>query len=143
MPVGAIYRDNESAEFFDAATRGVLAAQRCHTCATWQFPQPFTPSTARCRHCNGTDLSWEPTSGSGTLVTWTQLHRTLGGASDAVTTVGIVELEEGPWVHTQIGGAVERGEGWQVGAQMQVAFESADDGEPVPFFLGVSDEATG
>jgi uncharacterized OB-fold protein len=135
MPVGPILRDDESAEFFDATADRKLLVQHCAVCGHKQYPLPFAPSVRRCRACASRNLSWEPAAGTGTLVSWTHIHGKPGkdGSPAPVTTVGIVELDEGPWVHTQLRVAPDHA--LRVGDALQVDFDRAEGGEAVAVFV--------
>ena len=125
----AIARDEASAAFFDAAAEGTLLLRRCPTCG-----EVFAPHQARC--ADGSELSWEPSAGRGTLVSWAvdplpavdeQLATPAGG-----TCLGLVELAEGPWLHAAIvdvdPAVLHEGEA------LQVRFVRPGGGEPVPAF---------
>lgn len=133
MAVGLIARDDESAEFFDATSENTLVIQQCTKCSHLQYPLPFAPSTARCRNCSHTDLSWQPVSGEGHLISWTHLHRKPNndGTPAPVTTVAIIELNEGPWIHTQLSAVPES---LHAGDRMHVTFDRAEGGEAIPLF---------
>ncbi|HEU0102403.1 MAG TPA: OB-fold domain-containing protein [Mycobacteriales bacterium] len=132
--LGVMVRDEETAPFFDAAAGGRLAVQQCARCGSRQFPQPFTPGTDRCHSCLSPEVSWEPVSGQGTLVTWTVLRGrpAADGTPAPATVVGVVELAEGPWVHTQLRGVDETA--LAAGQPFTVAFEQPEGGEPLPVF---------
>ncbi len=133
MPVSVIARDDESAEFFDATAQGTLVVQSCATCGHLQYPLTFAPAVIRCRNCGSAELSWVPVAGNGSLVTWTHIHRRPrpDGTPAPVTTVGVVELDEGPWVYTQLRSVPDE---LHAGDRVQVAFERADGGEALPVF---------
>jgi uncharacterized OB-fold protein len=133
MPVGPIARDGESAEFFEAAANNVLLVQQCEQCGHRQYPLPFAPSVGRCRACGSITLTWQAASGSGRLISWTHLHRkpSKDGTPTAVTTVAIVELDEGPWVFTQLDADPDT---LHAGDPVTVSFDRADGGEAVPVF---------
>jgi uncharacterized OB-fold protein len=133
MAVGPIARDDESAEFFEAAANNVLLVQHCGQCGHRQYPLPFAPSVGRCRACGSTAVTWQAASGSGRLVSWAHLHGRPGKDTSPapVTTVAIVELDEGPWVFTQLHadpGTLHAGD------PVTVSFDRADSGEVVPVF---------
>lgn len=132
--LGVMVRDDETAAFFDAAGDGKLVVQLCGNCGYRQFPQPFTPSTERCHNCAGTELSWQPVSGRGSLVTWTVLQGrpAADGTPAEVAVVGVVELDEGPWVHTQLRDVDPAA--LTAGMPLAVAFETPEGGEPLPVF---------
>lgn len=94
-----IERDTKSAPFFDAAARGELLIKRCQHCA-----QALPPEAVVCTTCAHTDLAWTAAAGTGTLVSWTVVHRAPNRAYAELVpyTVGIVELAEGPWLHGRV-----------------------------------------
>ncbi len=92
MNLPDMVRDDESAAFFDGTARGELMVKRCDACG-----HHVRPITIACTACHGADLSWAATVGTGTLVSWTVVH---GRGDDVVA--GIVELDEGPWIHARL-----------------------------------------
>ena len=92
MNLPDMVRDDESAPFFDGAARGELMVKRCDACG-----HHVRPVAIACTACHGTDLSWAASAGTGTLVSWTVVH---GRGDDVVA--GIVELDEGPWIHARL-----------------------------------------
>lgn len=64
LPLPQISQDN--AEFYAAAARGELRFQRCTPCRRFRhYPRPACP------YCLSRDFTWEPSSGRGTIYTWT------------------------------------------------------------------------
>jgi uncharacterized OB-fold protein len=122
VTVVEVVRDEESAEFFDGTARGELMVKRCDACGHW-----LRPDAIACSRCRGSALSWAVASGRGTLVTWTVPH----GAEREPPVAGLVELEEGPWLHGRLVD-VDPAE-LTVGDAFAVAFEDAGD-ERVPVF---------
>lgn len=123
MPVGAIARDDASAEFFDATARGELLVRRCDGCG--QF---LPPPSEQCSGCHGTALSWSPVAGGAQVVSWSVVR---GRDVDPVV-VGLVELDEGPWLHGQLVDADPAAVA--VGVRLAVGFERPEGGEAVPVF---------
>ena len=80
-----------------------------------------------CPHCASPELSWAPAAGTGTVVTWSVVH-TKGLPN---VTVGIVELDEGPWVQLQLVGDLPAD---LHDLRVRVAFEHPEGGEAVPVF---------
>jgi uncharacterized protein len=117
-----IERDDESVEFFDGTTRGELMIKRCNACGHYLRPDAIV-----CTQCHDDDLVWTAASGRASLVSWIVVHR--AEAEPAV--VGLVELEEGPWLHTGLVD-VDRAQ-LAVGDALEVGFERAGD-EYVPIF---------
>ena len=56
----------DDAEFWAAARRGELRFQRCAACKRFRhYPRPTCPA------CLASDFTWEPSTGRGTVYTWT------------------------------------------------------------------------
>ncbi|WP_370937371.1 Zn-ribbon domain-containing OB-fold protein [Amycolatopsis sp. cg13] len=122
----AIQRDTKSAPFFDAAARDELVIKRCTGCG-----QALPPEALVCTTCAGTALDWIPAEGSGTLLTWTTVHRAPNRAyTDLVPyTVGIVELSEGPWLYARVDTARPSPD-----LPLRAEFVHPGDGESYPVF---------
>jgi uncharacterized protein len=129
--VTRVERDAASAEFFDAAAEGRLLVRRCTGCGAW-----YPPQQRRCP--DGGDVAWAAASGRATLVSWAaepvrDAWRELAAAGGERCVVALVELEEGPWLHSAMPGvdpAVLR-----TGLPLTVRFPRIGEGEPVPVFL--------
>jgi uncharacterized protein len=120
-----IIRDEASAPFFDAAQAGRLLIRRCGACGHWVAPYLRTGATLdRCPACTADRLQWAEATGRGTLITWTVVHR----GEDAAP-VGVVELEEGPWLTARLDGGDSP---LAAGMDLVVEFVRPGDGEPVP-----------
>jgi uncharacterized OB-fold protein len=121
-------RDEVTAPFFDAAARDELLIRRCRPCT---HPEP--PEARTCGVCGAVELDWVPASGRARLVTWTVVHRAphpdFAGAVPYVA--GVVELEEGPWLHTRI---LDDPAPLRAEAAMRVAFVHPEQGESIPAF---------
>ena len=64
LPLPQPSKDN--AEFYAAAARGELRFQRCTPCRRFRhYPRPACP------YCLSLEFTWEPSSGRGTVYTWT------------------------------------------------------------------------
>jgi uncharacterized OB-fold protein len=81
--------------YFSWHERGEFRLQRCRNCARWQHPP-----LATCPACGSQDFVWEPTSGRGTVFSWTVTRYPLVPAfTDLLPYVNaVVETEEGPRV---------------------------------------------
>ena len=118
--------------FWEAAERGELAVQRCPACGRWiHYPR------AVCLGCGGTQLSFEPVSGNGTLYSWSWAHRPAGRAfaDKQPYLVALVELEEGVRMMTTLDDVDP--DDLTVGMPVRLSrFEpTAEDGPPVPIFM--------
>lgn len=74
---------------------GTLCIQQCASCGVWRHPpRKF------CASCFSADVSFEPVSGAGTVLSWAVSHRSLdpGWHEQAPYATLLIELEEGPRV---------------------------------------------
>ncbi|MBC6460499.1 OB-fold domain-containing protein [Actinomadura sp. HBU206391] len=74
--------------------------KRCADCDRW-----FAPDASGCADCGGTDLVWTRAGGAATLVSWAVSHarpRDDGSATPPPALLALVELAEGPWLHTRL-----------------------------------------
>jgi uncharacterized OB-fold protein len=130
-----IARDEPSAPFFDAAADGRLLIRRCAACGHWIAPYMRMGVTLdRCPACTSDRLEWAEASGRGTLVTWTVVHQAGRRRADdehGAHPVGVVELDEGPWLTARLDAD---GTDLAAGMELQVAFVRPGGGEPVPVF---------
>jgi uncharacterized OB-fold protein len=126
-----IERDESSAEFFDAARDGRLLVRRCPACA-----RLFPPHQASCP--DGDELEWADAAGTATLITWSVDHGAaispeLTSATGEGEVIAIVELTEGPWLHTAV--PDDDPDTLEAGMPMRVRFVTLGGGEPVPTFV--------
>jgi uncharacterized OB-fold protein len=99
--LGVLRRDGRTDPFFDGAAADRLVIRRCEECGRW-----FAPDASGCFSCGGDRLTWAPAAGTATLVSWAVSHprpRDDGAARPPVL-LGLVELTEGPWLHTRLDG---------------------------------------
>ena len=129
-----VERDEASAAFFDAAGEGRLVIRRCTTCG-----HLYPPHQTTCP--DGGPLEWVEAAGTATLVTWSVDHG--AGISPELTSatgdgevIAIVELAEGPWLHTAVPGVDPAA--LVAGMPMRVGFRALGGGEPVPTFVPVT-----
>ena len=125
MPVGAIIRDDQSSDFFEGTRRGELLLRHCLDCGHWCAPQQQS-----CTACHSAALEWLPSSGRGRIVTFGVVHSR--GNPSSQTVVAVVELDEGPWLQTQMIGT-DPGT-LQIGDGVTVGFERPEGGEALPVF---------
>ena len=79
-------------EFYQFCKQHTLHFQRCADCGTWRH----MPRES-CNQCGSFEWSWEPSSGRGTIFSWTVIHRALhpGFNDDLPYAAVVVELDEG------------------------------------------------
>lgn len=89
----------DSAPFWDAAFRGELRMQQCAECGHVRFPPALL-----CARCLSESCEWVRLSGRGTVYSWIVVHQSQHPAfnADVPYNVAIIELEEGPRLHTNI-----------------------------------------
>ncbi|WP_203336977.1 Zn-ribbon domain-containing OB-fold protein [Nocardioides limicola] len=119
-----IERDHKSAAFFDAAAEDRLVIRRCIGCR-----QALPPEAVVCTTCAGTDLEWVQAEGTGLLASYTVVHRAPHPAYRVPYTIGVVELDEGPWLYARV-----NAESPTVGLPVRVAFRHPEEGESFPVF---------
>lgn len=131
--VPAVLRDADTAAFFDGTARGELLIRHCVVCGEYGALQERS-----CPSCGSQELTWTPARGTGTLVSWTAVHGRppKDGGPASRTTVGLVELTEGPWLHARVVDAGQTAP--TTGAAVTVSFErptaDAPGAEAVPVF---------
>lgn len=89
----------DTAEFWAGTTRGVLLLERCPDCQTviWYPRGGFCPS------CGGFSAVTFEAAGTGTVYSFTVVHRGLGEYAGVTPfVIAYVELDEGPRVMTNI-----------------------------------------
>ena len=128
MTVGVIRRDAASEPFFEGTAQGELRVRGCRRCGHRSMPQ-----SRQCPACRSTELDWVAASGRATVVSWAVVHGRPGpyGGPDR-TVVALVELEEGPWLHTQLDVDPDA---VTVGQALRVRFDTPEGGEAVPVFV--------
>src|SRR3954471_21803280 len=86
-----------SRPFWDACGEGRYLIQTCAACGhRHSTPQDF------CLSCHQTNLTWEPASGYGAIYSFTIVWRPQTAAFDVPYVVAIVELDEGPFLITNV-----------------------------------------
>ena len=115
--------------FWEGAANGKLLFQRCGNCR-----HAFLPGREECPECLNPNLAWEESSGRGTLYSWVVYHRAYGPAYQARVpyTVGIVALEEGPRLASNIVGMSDP-ESLAIDQPLVLQIET-DDGIAIPRF---------
>jgi uncharacterized protein len=81
-------------EFYErAAATGRLHLQRCDTCGQWRHPPRIL-----CPSCGSDSWSWQPSSGEGSVFSWTITHQAVDPAfaDELPYAVVVVEMAEGP-----------------------------------------------
>lgn len=111
--------------FWEHARSHRLAMQVCTTCGDVHFP-----ASPVCPKCLSDAQEWRPVSGRSRLESWVEFHRAYwpGFAPDLPYRVGVVKLEEGPLLASNLIGDAE------IGDLLEVVFERATDEVTLPKF---------
>jgi uncharacterized OB-fold protein len=119
----------DSATYWEAAHKGELRMQRCQDCGHVRFPPAVL-----CARCLSEDHEWIKLSGHGTVFSWIVVHQSQHPAFNADTpyNVAIVELEEGPRLHSHIVGCANAD--IRIGMPVEVVFTRVSDEVTLPEF---------
>lgn len=94
MALAPVVRDEFSAPFFDAAADGRLMLRFSPSSGEWS-----EPNARFCSVTQADDLEWRESAGRGRLVSWTvKPGRSRDGNTTPDVVIGLVELDEGPWL---------------------------------------------
>ncbi len=128
LPKPAAFRDVGTAGFFDGAAEGKLMLQHCETCGKYSLTGVFY-----CPYCLSS-VQWKPSSGRGTIHTWTLNHQVAHPAFAEETPYlsGTVELEEGPLLLVRL--IDLKPEELSIGLPVRVRFINPNEGEAIPAF---------
>jgi len=89
----------DSKPFWEGCQRQELLLQRCDDCGFHRFP----PSVL-CPRCMSMNSQWVKASGKAKVFSWEVTHQAFYPAWDTPFSVAILELEEGPRIHSNIVG---------------------------------------
>jgi uncharacterized OB-fold protein len=121
--------DDDTRPFWDAARDGRLLIKRCASCGrAHHYPRPFCP------YCWSRDVDWEQARGSGTVYTFSVVHKNdLPPFNERVPYVAaIVELDEGPRMMTNVVDCAI--DDVEVGMPVEVTFRAIDEDVTIPVF---------
>ena len=113
-----------------------LRMQRCEECGHIRFP----PSVL-CPRCLSEESEWTRLSGRGRVWSWVVFHRAYypGYAADVPYNTAIVELDEGPRMHSNIVDC--ENDDIHIGMPVEVVFERLDDELWLPKFRPIAGAA--
>jgi uncharacterized OB-fold protein len=120
---GTARRDERSRPWFDALAHDMLLIRRCPQCG-----HHSRPDAAACPACQADELEWVTAAGTGTVLSVVVDH---GGEDPAF--LGLVELDEGPWLAVRLIADAPPVPGSRVVLQVL----TPGDGEPIPGFAVV------
>lgn len=113
----------ENQPYFDATARGELLLGRCDACG-----EPHFYPRVLCPHCFSDRVRWEAARGTGTIYSYSTLHR---GVPEPYT-IAYVTLDEGVTMMTNIVGCDPAA--LTIGQRVRVVFKEAEGGVKVPMF---------
>lgn len=124
-------RGTHTAPFWEGAKQGKLMLPRCRDCnrVHW-YPRHICPI------CHSMNLEWIEASGRGTVHTFAVQHMAFGPwAKEAPYVTAYIDLKEGDRMLTVLLGVDPmKPEEIQIGAEVAVEFEQADDDTFIPFW---------
>ena len=124
--------DGLSAQFYAYCKQSALHFQRCSDCATFRHvPREMCPV------CNSFNWEWAPSSGKGTVYTWTVVNRALHPAFADATPMApvVVEMEEGVRLLANMLDCPP--EELTIGMPVEIAFEAVTEDVTLPRFRRV------
>ena len=112
---------------WEGCRRGELLVQRCVDCGHYVFiPQPA------CTRCLSDNLEWVPSSGSGTIYSYTVVHRPQQPVFEVPYAIAIIEMAEGWHMLSNIVGCPP--EDVRIGMPVEVEFRRMSDEITLPLF---------
>jgi uncharacterized OB-fold protein len=119
--------------FWDGCRTGKLMLQRCTDLACGHFV--FYPRVC-CPYCGGGELTWQQASGTGSLKSWTIVHRPGHAAFmvDAPYVFAAVTLAEGPLMYGRIQVSPDS-MSLSMGSMLRVVFPHVTKGGVIPAFV--------
>jgi hypothetical protein len=129
MPAPAVSRDTLG--WWQAAAERRLVVQACRSCGRRQLPPG-----PRCRRCRADDLGWDAVPGTGTVYTYTVVHRAPlpSLAARGPYVVVVVELDDGQGARL-VSNLVEAApDAVHVGMPVEVVWDDLAAGLVVPRF---------
>jgi uncharacterized OB-fold protein len=110
----------DSKPFWDACQKKELLLQKCDDCGFYRFP----PSVL-CPRCMSTNFHRTKVSGKAKIFSYQVTYQAFYPAWDTPHVVAIVELEEGPRMHTNIVGC--KIEDIHIDMPVELVFEKVED----------------
>jgi uncharacterized OB-fold protein len=114
--------DAGNTEFWTGGKRGELLICRCGSCRRW-----LHPPVPVCRFCLSTDVTSEPSSGRGTVLTYTINRQPWLPLLPPPYVIAVIGLDDDPDLRmtSRLVGVVP--EHVAVGMRVEVSFEEAED----------------
>lgn len=111
---------------------GRLICPKCSSCGRWFFRPELV-----CPNCNSLNWRWEDAAGTGVVEGLTTIHRAPHPSLPVPLVLASVQLDEGPYLLTNIVGDVERA---KIGVRVQVVFNERRGDWILPQFEPLPEE---
>ena len=122
-------RNPETEHFWEGAKRGQLVLQKCCACTCVYFPpRPFCPK------CSSREVRPFAASGRATLYSFVINHRPRPDWPQEPHSIAIVQLDEGPYMITNIVNVAQTPQALRLDQPLEVVFEQLSDDIPLPVF---------
>ncbi len=123
-------RGHDNGWWWEAVDQGHLLIQKCSECGALRHPpRPM------CGKCQSTSWEGVPSSGEGTVYSFTVLHHPPIPGYDFPCPVGLIDLAEGTRIVANIVGCDP--EDIKIGMKVECRIEDADETMKLPFFYPV------
>jgi len=120
-------RSRDNAFFWEGVDKGKLPIQRCKSCETLRHPPG-----PMCMQCNSLEWDTVTASGRGTLYSYVVMHHPAIPPFNYPNLIGLVELEEGTRLVTQIVGT--KSADVKIGMAVELSIEEVEEGLNLPLF---------
>lgn len=120
----------ETKPYWDGCKRHELLVQTCDSCGNAQlYPRIF------CTRCHSESLKWKPSSGRGTVYSYTIIRRAPSKAfkADVPYVLALVELDEGVRLMTNVIGCSP--DKVKINLPVRVVFEDVTENCTIPKFV--------
>jgi len=119
--------NEDSGPFWNACAEGRLQFQWCESCGelNW-FPRRM------CRSCHSDELRWRTVPGTGTIYTFSVVHRPPGPEFASPYVLALIDVNGGPRMMSHVI-AVDPDNVW-IGAAVAVEFERLSEAVTLPVF---------
>lgn len=125
--------DDDTAVFWNYCRDQELRMQKCSECGHIRFPVSML-----CPKCHSLDYEWHKMSGKGKIYSYITFRQAYHPAykNDLPYVVGVIQLEEGPSMESNIIGCAP--EDVDINMEVQVNFEKVTDRITLPKFSPIN-----
>jgi uncharacterized OB-fold protein len=96
--IGLYDPPGEFVHYWKEVSDGHLVSRYCPDCGKYLHPRRLL-----CRNCGNTELEWRPLAGTGTIYSYSIVHRATHPSREGRVpyVLGVVELDEEVWLFTE------------------------------------------